>query len=325
MKSLICLGLFVGMTACSGKSSSSDNIESKSKEVSETKPTGSLTTEITPSEDTAPKPSEPTAPVETPAAPATEGSFQLNFAPKVNGAELKCNDKSAEALAAGQVFNDVRMFISNLSLVNEAGEEIKLQLEVAPNSSNLQYVDEANNSIALLNFLAPECAGSDATKTLKSAISGVLPFGKYTAIKFQIGLPYPAMDEALTKIPAALAPTDMAWMWEHFPADLQIETNNGSVKKVFNALTSAKKSTLSLPVAFEHLADGKVPAIELELSKLFLTSANDFVTKLEVSCNNSNKAMTEASPNCAHAFKAFGLDVKNPKEAYAQSIFTVVP
>ncbi|RZA27090.1 MAG: hypothetical protein EOP10_01395 [Proteobacteria bacterium] len=275
------------------------------------------------------------APVSTPlvTAPVVDGpavevgskDVSLNFAAKVQGQTLACFDKSAAMKAQGQIFTDLRMFISNVALVNDQGQDVKLALTVDEGSTNLQFVDAAGNSIALLNYLDASCAASDATKILKDAITGLLPYGHYTALKFQVGLPYPAMDSNLTKLPTTLAPTDMAWMWEHFPADFQLETTDGVSKKIVNALTSAKKTVVTLPLDYTHAASSAAPQVELELSKLFVSTADVFVSGVEATCNNNNTALTEASPNCAQVYKAFGLPVQNPSLAYEQSVFSIAP
>lgn len=262
--------------------------------------------------------------VETPLE--TMGDLNFSFLAKVDGEDLKCSDSSPEMKTKGQIFTDLRLFISNLVLVNDKGEDVKLNLATSEGYSNLQYRDEAGNTIALLNYLDASCAASDATQTLKDSILGALPYGRYTALKFQLGLPYPAMDASLTKIPAALAPTDMAWMWEHFPADFQLETRASGKKKIFNALTSKEKTVVVLALDnFVHDKDAKAPTVALDLSKLFLSDADTFLSSTEKACSNGNTPMTEASPNCAHAFKSLGLPVQNPKDAYTQTVFSIVP
>lgn len=323
MRQMISLTLLLTLFASASCSSDkgSDNKESQVNN-----PSAPLTgSEQAPAEK--PVAETPEAPVVTAPVQGEKGPLALDFAAKVQGEDLKCYDKSPEMLAAGQIFTDVRLFISNLSLINDAGEEVKLSLDSAENSANLQFTDADANTIALLNYLDPSCASSDATKTLKNVISGILPYGHYQALKFQVGLPYVAMDARLTKIPAALAPTDMAWMWEHYPAEFQIETSKGGAKSLLNALLSDNpvKPSITLALDFTHAKDAAAPKVQLELSKLFLTTGEAFIQGLEKDCTNNTKAMTEASPNCAQAYKALGLNVLNPHEAYTQSVFSIVP
>ena len=253
---------------------------------------------------------------------------QVHFQPQVDTDDLVCFDKSDALLEQGQVFTDVRIFLSNLSLIRDDGQEFKVALDVAGNSSNLQYVDKDGNSIALLNFLDPACSGSDATKVLKSEISGSIPSGTYRAIRFQLGLPYLPMAPALAQVPASLAPSDMGWMWQHYPADFQIEINtgrsNGGKNKLLSTLISSSKPIITLPLE-KNVLSGEVERINLRMdfAKLFKTSAREFVRNLEASCNGSGSPMTEDSAYCAHAFKALGLPVDNPKAPYTQSIFTL--
>lgn len=275
----------------------------------------------------APAPLPVTEPV--PAPPVldrTQSSrVAVEFKAKVGADELLCTDKTAASLQSGQIFTDLRLFVSNVTLVDDQGKEQRIELDVTDNSSNLQYVDAEGNGISLLNFLESSCASSDATKKLKSEITGLLQQGVYKEIRFQLGLPYAPMDEALTQVPAALAPSDMGWMWQHFPADIQIEMHNGKSKKMLNALTSANKRVISFPIQHVQDANASKVTLKMDLSRLFPVDAASFVNSLESACNNSNKVMTENAPNCAFAFKALGLEVANAKAPYEQSLFSWAP
>jgi hypothetical protein len=323
VKNLILASLLSTLCACGGGSSSSD------------KNTSTQDVPTVPSPNTANPGATVTAPSvgiapasDAPALGSNAISLAVNFRAVVGTEDLKCFDKSNDMLARGQIFTDARLFLSNLSFVNEAGEEIRVNLDVDANSSNLQFVDNDKNSIALLNYLDPTCASSDATKKLKSAINGQLPPGNYKEVRFQIGLPYASMDPRLAAIPAALAPSDMGWMWEHFPADLQIEANTGtagnSTRKLFNSLTTANKKTISLPLSYKLEAETQKPLeLVIDLSKIFQTDAQSYLNGLETACNNSTGAMSEAFAHCSFAFKAFGLDVVNPAAPYKQTVFSV--
>jgi hypothetical protein len=251
-------------------------------------------------------------------------ALTVNFLAKVGAEDLICSDQTDALLQRAQIFTDLRFFVSNLALVDDQGQAVPVKLEVAANSSNLQYTDQDQNSVALLNFLEADCASSDATKKIKTSIEGLLNQGVYKELRFQLGLPYEPMDTALTSMPSALAPSDMGWMWQHFPADIQIEMHTGKATKMLNALTSHNKRVISLPISLIHQGENQKVDLKMDLSKLFPSSAVAFVHAVESACNNSNKTMTEKTPNCAHAFKALGLEVANAKQPYAQSAFSVV-
>ncbi|RYZ60006.1 MAG: hypothetical protein EOP07_02210 [Proteobacteria bacterium] len=323
MKNLILASMLSTLCACGGSSSGDKNTTTQDI------PT---TPAPLPADNSSNGGASVTAPVvgtETAAPDTAPLPLAVNFQAVVGSEDLKCFDKSNEMLAKGQIFTDFRLFLSNLSFVSDKGEEVRINLDIDANSSNLQFVDQDKNSIALLNYLDPSCASSDATKKLKSAINGQLPPGNYTAITFQIGLPYPSMDPRLAAIPAALAPSDMGWMWEHFPADLQIEANSGlagnSTKKLLNSLTTAAKKTITLPLNYNlSAANKKDLTVKIDLSKIFQSDAQSYLNGLETACNNSTKAMTETSVTCAFAYKAFGLDVALPSAAYSQTVFSIV-
>ncbi len=252
--------------------------------------------------------------------------LSVNFVAKVGEEDLTCTDFSAEMQAKGQIFTNIRLFVSNLSFVNTAGKTVPLALDVDAGSQNLQYVDADGNSIALLNFLDSTCAKTAATKLVKISITGQLPHGQYQALQFQLGLPYPAMDERLPSVPAALAPSDMGWMWQHYPADFQItaQASADAQPKVLNALTSTDKAVTSLPLVFVNSAEGaRTVTVQADFGKLFATDAQAYLNGLESACNNNTAALTETAANCAFAYKALGAVVKQPKEPYQQTVFVV--
>ena len=269
---------------------------------------------------------QPKNPVETDLKEGGQQKLAVTFQPKVGTADLACSDKSDAMVASGEIFSDVRFFVSNLSLVDGAGQVTSLTLD----AKDLQFTDSSGTSIALLNFLEADCASSDATRTVNTSISGFLKTGQYKTLRFQLGLPYPAMDARLVAMPAALAPSDMGWMWEHYPADLQIETNAGAslglAPRLMNSLTREKKITLDFPLDLSVTASSAAQIdLKMDLSKIFPSTGAAFAAGLENSCNNNTSLPNATDVNCAHAFKAFGFDVKGASAPSAQTVFSVVP
>jgi|GEM_PF-6064525 hypothetical protein len=320
----MCVGLAFVVTACGSGSDSNSPTNAQTVD-SVTAPVGTVAVPVADA--------TPAVPPVLPVSPITEveeldrsvlEQLKVKFQARVGQADLRCSARTAEDAALEQVFTDVRMFVTNLSLIDASGKEFALDLDIAPNFANLQYKDQVGHNIALLNFLDPDCASSDGTDTVKSAISGRLPQGSYTALKFQIGLPYLPYADELTSVPASLAPSDMGWMWEHLPADIQIEMYAGRTKKMLNSLISKDKTVVVLPLSYEHRA-GSVRELTLgmDLGKIFSGNAEAFVRGLENACNNSNKKLAETSVNCAQAYRALGLPLSNPKQPYEQTVFSV--
>ncbi|MBC7660902.1 MAG: hypothetical protein H7249_14495 [Chitinophagaceae bacterium] len=324
MRSLVHVSPFIlsalTLLSCSGKSSAGASA-----------PETTRTAVTNPSPPTPPVPlaepvSNPTARVDN----QTLETIAVTFHATVGSEALQCFEGSDALLQQNQIFTDIRLFLSQLAFVDDAGRDVPLALQTDPTAANMQYTDKDGNSIALLNFLDANCSALNATKKVNIAITGQIPSGTYKKIHFQIGLPYAPMDSRLAHIPAALAPSDMGWMWQHYPADLQltagVRTSDGSAPKVLNALISSHKKTVTLPLNFVLKADAKKSVdLTIDFGKIFQTNASDFLRELEGSCNNNTNALTEAAPTCAYAFKAFGLEVLNPKEPYEQSVFSIVP
>ena len=125
-------------------------------------------------------------------------------------------------------------------------------------------------------------------------------------------------------MPAKLAPSDMGWMWQHQPADIQIEMYAEPTRKLLNHLIDEDKAVVVLPLTLTHRAGAmRELSLNMDLSKLFLGQADAFVKGLERACDNSSKKLTESFLYCAHAYRALGLPLSKAKEPYTQTVFSI--
>ncbi len=150
---------------------------------------------------------------------ATTQAVSIQFAAQANGKDAQCGavneianlgstDKTAE-------IQDLRFYVSALELVNDKGQAVAVTLDKNTNQ---------NFGVALLDFenATGACAGGDA-KT-NTVITGKIPTGTYTGIKFTLGVPDTVVDTSgnniilnhsnTTAITAPLDVAAMAWSWQ---------------------------------------------------------------------------------------------------------------
>ena len=150
---------------------------------------------------------------------ATTQAVSIQFAAQANGKDAQCGavneianlgstDKTAE-------IQDLRFYVSALELVNDKGQAVAVTLD---KNTNQDF------GVALLDFenATGACAGGDA-KT-NTVITGKIPTGTYTGIKFTLGVPDTVVDTSgntiilnhsnTTAITAPLDVAAMAWSWQ---------------------------------------------------------------------------------------------------------------
>ncbi len=148
----------------------------------------------------------------------TTQAVNIQFAAQANNQDVKCgavnevsnlgtSNKTAE-------LQDLRFYVSSLQLINNKGQAVNVSLD------KNEY---QNYGVALLDFedATGSCAG-DAT--LHTVITGKVPTGTYTGIKFTLGVPDTGLDELAktidlnhsntTAINAPLDVAAMAWSWQ---------------------------------------------------------------------------------------------------------------
>ena len=251
---------------------------------------------------------------------------------------LAAGSQTAQSVPGKMV--DLRFFISNVLLWDAAGNAVPLVMtEDANQSKNVALMDFGTNTSTL-----PACA--DSTPPLKSAITGLVVPGTYTAISYTLGVPVrsadlstklnhsatsPATAAAATVVqPAPVAPLDivaqpgMSWAWQtgrkftkiEFAPDTAARSSaNAAVAKLKIHLGSSGSCTGN-PVTGSDTACTMPNRVGVKLSD-FITTRD--VVKLDLAALYAGSDLTydgggaegcmsgTTDPECGPVFKALGL------------------
>ncbi len=143
----------------------------------------------------------------------------LNFALRAGEVDLACGQEYTLGTADTTVtLSDLRFYVSNIRLVNDAGDEVPLALE----QDGLWQVDE----VALLDFedATGDCAES-GTAPLNGTVVGTIPAGDYSAIVFDLGVPEALNHADVTLAPSPLNVSAMWWNWRFGYKFVRIDMN----------------------------------------------------------------------------------------------------
>jgi len=104
-------------------------------------------------------------------------------------------------------FQDLRFYVSNVRLINAAGEEVALELD-----GDSQWQHE---NVTLLDFEdgSALCAQS-GNEAMNTQITGTAPDGDYTGLVYNVGVPFDLNHADVATAPAPLNVSSMWWNWQ---------------------------------------------------------------------------------------------------------------
>ncbi len=131
----------------------------------------------------------------------------IRFRAMVGGTELACG-KSYQNIGTTKSTitpRDFRFYVHQLRLVEESGREVAVELE----QDEKWQLDE----VALLDFEDATGSCANGTPERNMSVKGTAPAGRYTGVRFKLGVPFEKNHTDLTKMPSPLNLTALAWVW----------------------------------------------------------------------------------------------------------------
>lgn len=152
-------------------------------------------------------------PVDAPSGSAPSASPQvrpvtLNFAAQVAGRPFACGRSYDGIGTTGSTLtpSDFRFFVSEVHLLDEAGRAVPVTLA---QDGVWQFED-----IALLDFEDGSGPCRNGTAATNMQVRGSVPAGRYTGVRFTLGVPFARNHGDPTVAPSPLNLTAMFWNWQ---------------------------------------------------------------------------------------------------------------
>ncbi len=154
---------------------------------------------------------------------ASDVDVSLQFAAVVGSEPFACADGGGAARVYSNIgtsnvavsFKDFRLYVSNVRLIDDEGNEVGLTLE---NDEAFQLQTESDGHVALLDFEdgTGNC-GDTGNGNLNSLITGTAPAGTYEGVVFDIGVPFAMnhLDVATAESPLNISAMYWAWAIGH--------------------------------------------------------------------------------------------------------------
>lgn len=252
---------------------------------------------------------------QAPTSQETGKPVEIRFALKAGGQDLSCAEP-ATGLGTTQStvqLNDLRFYVSNIALIDGSGNAVPVVLE----QDGLWQVE----STALLDF---EDGSAGCTETgnpdLNTSVRGAVADGDYTAVRFDLGVPFALNHQDVTVAPSPLNVPAMWWNWQYGYKFVRIDMKSaatatdgawfihlGSTGCVAVDQAKAPTAPCSYPNVATIQLDNFDPATQ--------TIVADLATLLaQVNLNESTPQPPGCmsgpdDPDCAGLLPAFGLDI----------------
>ncbi len=236
-------------------------------------------------------------------------SISLKFAAQMGDTLATCgaNFDGLGTTAVSAQLLDARFYVSNIRLINSDGDEVPLTLT--------QDGKWQTSNVALLDF--EDGCGDLGTTETNSVVTGTVPDGSYSGVRFDIGVPFELNHDDIAASPSPLNVSSMFWSWagghKFIRVDLrksdetQWSMHLGSTMCDANGPASAPVSGCAHPnrptVAFDSM-DVDTDTIVFDIQKLF--SASDLATDTPDSAAGCQSFSDDVN-ECTSLFPMLGL------------------
>jgi len=135
-------------------------------------------------------------------------AVKLRFAGAVNGAPFECGKSYTNIGTTKSTItpSDFRLFVSEIQLLTPDGKSVSVSLD---QDGVWQY-----KNVALVDFENGSGPCSNGTKATHTEVTGKVPPGNYSGVRFTMGVPFELNHGDPTIAPSPLNITAMFWNWQ---------------------------------------------------------------------------------------------------------------
>lgn len=267
-------------------------------------------------------------------APADEEvapqDIQLTFEARVGDELFDCSETytglgTSEATARP---SDFRLYVHNLRMIDNHGEEVPVQLE-----DDGLWQDQG---MALLDFEDNSGSCKNGTSEVNMLVSGTVPSGTYSGVAFDVGVPMEFNHDNPATAPSPLNLTALHWNWaagyKHARIDFMVDNTNSAGEtnsQPFNFHLGSTRCTgdpeLNEAVVCENsnrpsilleTFDPGQQKIVIDYAKLVATEDMNDELGAAPGCMSG-----PADGDCPHIFSQLGLAMKSGTSDASQQVF----
>lgn len=234
----------------------------------------------------------------------------LTFKPRVGTQPFACGQTYTGLGTTGATYEpkDFRLYVHNVRLINEASEEVPLELK-----------DDGawqKDGVVLLDFEDKTGLCTNGTLAMNGRIVGTAPRGKYMGLRFSVGMPFEKNHQDASIASAPFNVSTLFWGWAGGYKFIRLDGRTSGLPTGHNFHLGSTECQTSGP---NQVTSCQRPnRFDVELSSFDPTGANsvvlDVAALFEGSNLNTNQSQTApgcmsegADEDCAPIFQRLGL------------------
>lgn len=237
----------------------------------------------------------------TPPLPsAASQPVSINFAAEINGKPFVCGHSypGVGTTQSKLTPSDWRLYISEVALLQADGQVVP----VALTQDGIWQVD----NIALLDFEDASGPCRNGTPAMNTSVRGQVPAGRYTGVRFTLGIPFERNHGDPTVSPAPLNSTAMFWNWQGGYKFLKFDTTSSGITPESPAAASPQGAVTRYSV---HLGSTACAAA----SRTSAPSACQHPNRVTVEFRNVDLAKRTIVADIGRVLAGANVDVNAPK------------
>jgi uncharacterized repeat protein (TIGR04052 family) len=216
----------------------------------------------------------------------------LTFKPRVGTQPFACGQTYTGLGTTGATYEpkDFRLYVHNVRLINEASEEVPLQLKE----------DGAwqRDGVVMLDFEDKTGLCTNGTQAMNDRILGTAPRGQYVGLRFTVGMPFAKNHQDVSIASAPFNVSTLFWSWAGGYKFIRLDGRTSGLPNGHNFHLGSTECQASGP---NQVTSCQRPnRFDVELSSFDPTGANSVVLDVAALFAGSNMDTNQAqtAPGC---------------------------
>jgi uncharacterized repeat protein (TIGR04052 family) len=255
---------------------------------------------------------------------AAAQTVTLRFKPMVGDKAFACGE-SYDGIGATNsriTPTDFRLYVHNLRLIDAQGKETPVALE--------QDGKWQLENIALLDFENGSGPCANGTPDTRDFVKGTAPAGKYTGVKYSVGVPFERNHAEPAKAPSPLNLTQLFWVWNagYKFARIEMQTTGlpqGWILHLGSTGCTPGETEQTIPTSCKFPNRAEITLADFDVSRdLVVTDLKGLLDGANVDVNQPKTARGcmsgQTDSDCAPLFANLGLSFAG-KQSTGQRFF----
>ena len=266
---------------------------------------------------------------DTAVGPTGPQDITVNFDARVGTASFACGQAytGLGTTSASATATDFMLYVSDVRLISSTGAEVPITL-VQDNRWQL-------DNVALIDFAAGGTGTNcpNATPETNRAVTGTVPAGTYTGLRFQLGLPFEKNHQDQTSATGPLSLTRMFWSWNAGYKALRLDLTSNSFPTGWVIHLGSTGCTPTGSATTVPTSCGQPNRVTVTLNNFDVTrdvvvaDIAQLLAGSDINANGGGPAgcmSGTTDPECAAIFSSFGLPFAGGTVPATQSFFRSV-